>query len=92
VHKKVYLTAAVTVIATCGYFVYDDIRTKQLFKARLEYRNCLHTLEKTKEAYESVGGDWDNRSTEQRHTFLVENFGNLVADVFVDQWEECGPI
>ena len=90
--KELLGTTAVIVIATCGYFVYDNIRTKQLIKARLEYQRCMETLESTKEYYVGIGGDWDNDSIEQRHSFLVENIGNLIADIFVDQWEQCGPI
>ena len=89
--KALIGTAAVVVISTCGYFVYEDISMKQRIKARMEYRRCIDGLESVKELLDP-SGSWEAQTTEMRVETLRRNNGSLIADIFEDQWEECGPI
>ena len=89
--KALVGTTAVVVISTCGYFVYEDISMKQRTKARMEYRRCIDGLEAAKELLDR-SGSWEVETTEMRVEALRNLTGHLVADVFENQWEECGPI
>ena len=90
--KALIGTAAVVVISTCGYFVYEDIS----MKARMEYLQCQKELVWDKKNLFDGYSDsraWEAQTTEMRLEALRRlNNGNILADSFERNWEECGPV
>ena len=96
-------TAAVVVIATCGYFVYEDRQEKKLALEKAEaseqgqkYRRCRDQLRGVVDFTGSTSGD-TMEEISSRLILLVsksqsESVANMLVSLFEDQWEKCGPI
>ena len=103
--KALMGAAAIVVILTCGYFVYDDrqakaeqAETERRLAATAEYLNCRKSLGEVKSILESVNL-WEGRTHLQRvdaindseHPVLLQ-YGELLTSMYEVRWEECGPI
>ena len=99
--KALLATMAIVVIATCGYFVYDDRQSKAAeaeavaAAAELESRvNCLSDLRDLKEMLEGVNM-WDGKTHKERmeafetHPRFME-YSTLLSMSLDYAWEECG--
>ena len=99
-------TAAVVVIVTCGYFVYDDrqsktaaIATEAAAEQRVKYVKCLDSLQSTKDFLTSQNS-WEGKSHNERLTafedIIAKTQGEDVASLLVTLFEmslkQCGPI
>ena len=90
--KMLVAAAAIVVIATCGYFVYDDVRAKRLAEQRIEFLKCRESLRQLRRTFEKMDMLWDYKTAEARLEVIDKTFGAFVADVFASDWKKCGPI
>jgi hypothetical protein len=103
--KALIGTAAVVVIAACGYFVYDNLQTKAAAaaeEARVE-RACRGVLYKDKRHLMKLG-KWHGTTLEEKVKAFADipeynNFAGsgkdlsgLSSNIFASYWEHCGPI
>ena len=101
--KALMGTAAVVVIATCGYFVYDNLQSKaaivateEAIEERASYISCRTELQELKELLKKLEV-WDGKTHEERLKELngllstIEN-GDLLAIMLEAKWRDCGPI
>ena len=101
--KALMGTAAVVVIATCGYFVYDDLQSKASIVAAEEaidegasYIGCRKKLRTLKERLEKLGV-WEGKTHEERlmelNSLLSTIEGSTLLAVRLEgYWDDCGPI
>ena len=99
--KALLATMAIVVIATCGYFVYDDRQSKAAeaeavaAAAELESRvNCLSDLRDLKEMLEGVNM-WDGKTHKERiETFEThprfEEYSTVLSMSLDYSWKKCG--
>ena len=103
--KALLATMAIVVIATCGYFVYDDYQSKAAeakaiaaeaaARAELESRvNCLTNLRELKAMLEGVNM-WDGKTHKERmETFKTHprftKYSNLLSESLDYYSKECG--
>ena len=99
--KALLATMAIVVIATCGYFVYDDYQSKAAeakavaARAELESRvNCLTNLRELKAMLEGVNM-WDGKTHKERmDTFKTHRrftkYSNLLSESLDYYSKECG--
>jgi hypothetical protein len=101
--KALMATAAVVVIATCGYFVYEDRQSKavalekaEASERRQKYISCRDQLKETAEFTGSTSGETMEEISSRLIMLLrkseSEAVTKLMASVFENLWEECGPI
>ena len=101
--KALMGTAAVIVIATCGYFVYDNLQSKaaivaaeETIEERASYISCRIELQELKELLETLGV-WEGRTHEERLKELRSLLSTIKYSVSYAisleiYWEDCGPV
>ena len=101
--KALLGTAAVVVIITCGYFVYNDLQSKaaivaaeEAMEERASYISCRIELQKLKETLQKLGV-WEGKTHEERlkelqNPLSVTEYSPLLAVLLEVNWEKCGPI
>ena len=101
--KALLGTAAVVVIATCGYFVYDNLQSKaevaeaeKAMEERISYLRCLKTRRDNKRRLQKAGL-WEGKTHEERLKELKNprstvKSGSFLAMIYETSWKECEPI
>ena len=101
--KALMATAAIVVIATCGYFVYDNLQSKatvaeseKALDESVSYFRCLNTLRDTKGLLQKAGL-WEGKTHEERLTELKSPLSTVksssfLAMIYETSWKKCGPI
>lgn len=89
--KILVAIAAVVVMATCGYFVYDNIQTKEAIEQRADLIRCRSSLNDIKDM-PAIRWQWEGKTHEQRVKLVRANYGELFARLLEINWEECGPV
>ena len=101
--KTLMATAAVVVIATCGFFVYDNLQSKAAIVAaeeaveeRVSYISCLKSLQEIKERLKEAGV-WEGYTHKERLEELNSLLSTIkdtswLAMMYEIRWDECGPI
>lgn len=103
--KALMGTAAVVVIATCGYFVYDNLQAKaeKAEKAEAEMKQaetveCRQSLRRIKKILLSANL-WEGKTHSQRLAAIseskhpaIEEYAGLIKLMYEVNWEKCGPI
>ncbi|MDA9291710.1 hypothetical protein N9P99_00490 [Planktomarina temperata] len=92
--KALLATMAIVVIATCGYFVYDDRKSKAAEAAAVWRLDCLKTLRSLRDDLKEVNM-WDGKTHEERvNAFKTHpNFTKyepIYSNNFDGLWKECG--
>lgn len=103
--KALLATAAIVVIATCGYFVYDDRQSKaaeaaaeeaaaEEAEARRSHLYCLENLRDQKEMLEGVNM-WEGKTHGERIEAFethprFKRYSALLSSSFDYSWEKCG--
>jgi len=60
-------------------------------KELAEHRRCIETLTASKELLEKFYY-WEDKTHAERVEKLRLEAGNMVADIYEDDWSKCGPI
>jgi hypothetical protein len=98
-------TAALVVILTCGYFFYDDRKSKIAATASeresiemAEHLRCRESLREAKELLERVN-IWEGKTYEERLAAIsnsndptIKKYAATITLMFESSWERCGPI
>lgn len=98
--KALVSVAAVVVIATCGYFVFDKMQERaeeeaiaQAAKERAEYLSCLDTLEQIRDILKAKGA-WDGTTLSEKIEALRNDpkYGGLLMLMLESSSPKCGPL
>ena len=81
--KALLAAMAIVVIATCGYFVYDDRQSKATVAAKVSRAKCLSELRAAKAMLKDINM-WDGKTHKER----MEAF--ILPSYFDYLWKECG--
>ena len=98
--KALVSVAAVVVIATCGYLVFDKMQERakeeaiaQAAKERAEYLSCLNTLNRIKDFLKAKDA-WDGTTLSEKIEVIESDpkYGSLDVLLLRNASSTCGPI
>ncbi len=101
--KTLMATAAIVVIATCGYFVYENQQSKAEATAQAEAQEQIIKYAQCREQIKSAADltDSPRGATLEEISFKLrakvtksqgESVANLLVAIFEDMWKNCGPL